>query len=678
MFATVAFSLSLVLTALLAWRVAGYLVTALGLGPFSPGALFTALWPSLLLAPMALVARQAKDFDLGLVAAAVFALIGLVATRQLRVGPRPEPRISTRTWFWVAVALIFLLYAWVSTQYQMHDEHSLFGHKSMIEQLRRGVYPLYFPPLPLQEARYHYGFDLLAGALARAYGLSADHAIDLVTVLLAVGMSFAAAAVAVDNDAQTSAPLAALAIHLGAGLAFVMLAPIEGVNARCLLQYHHPSCGVDLFPVQFLNVFQHPVSLGVPLMLVASMLLPRLARPGLNVVTPWLFGVVVVLMAALSVGQFVYYALIGLAALSAYPFYSIDWPGAYRRPYGLLLLLLALGLSLLWARGIGGMLAPNYAIDPTLFARRPEWGFPENTPPLGMLYHHLVNLGLPFLLFPVLVGVALLRRRPGLLTLLAFATGGMLVPHLYVYARSWDVVKFPSAAAFALSMAYVLVIDRALAGRPPPFTWLRRLGAGLLMGSGITAAAFVVKPLAPPRTLYSLGTFQVDPLIGQCIEWLKAHDYRSEELIMAQTNVVQQLSIFGGLSVVGADTDLYYVGIKLDLLYRQRAYADRLKKGLDPVVIRELNVRWLIYSDEELNNLSADARARLEDPNGPFEEVAAFPGEGKGKTRRIYHLKASARGAPPAPGSAATSSTSSAAAPGPTPRPPPDAGTTAP
>lgn len=672
MYPAIILSLALLLTALLAARMSRVLVTHLGLGPFAPGALFATLWPSFLLAPLALAARQARDFDLGILAAALFALVGLAVTRQLRFGPRPAPRISTRTWFWVALALMGLLYAWVSTRYQMHDEHSLFGHKSMIEQLRRGVYPLYFPPLPAEEARYHYGFDLLAGALARAYGLSADHAIDLVTVLLALAMSWCAAAVAVDNDAETSAPLAAVAIHLGAGLAFLLLSHVEGANARCLVQYHHPSCGVELFPVPFLNVFQHPVSLGVPLMLVAAMLLPRLAHPTLSPITPWLFGVVVVLMAALSVGQFVYYALIALAALSAYPFYSIDWKGAFRRPAGLALLVLALALSLLWARGLGGMLAPNPSIDPTLFARRPELGFPEKTPLSGIFYHHLVNLGFPFLLFPGLVAAALWRRRPGLLTLLAFATGGMLVPHLYVYARSWDVVKFPSAAAFALSMAYVLVVDRALADRPPPLTWLRRLLAGLLMGSGVAAAFFVAKPLDPPRTLYSLGNFQVDPLIEKVIEWLKSHDYRTEELIMAQANVVQQLSIFGGLSVVGADTDLYYVGIRLELLYRQRSYADRLKRSLDPAVIRELNVKWLVYSDEELNNLSTEARAKLRDPSGPFAEVASFPGTSPNKTRRIYRLK------PEALAPAETTSTSSVAPLGPTPPPPPDAGPRAP
>jgi hypothetical protein len=256
-----------------------------------------------------------------------------------------------------------------------------------------------------------------------------------------------------------------------------------------------------------------------------------------------------------------------------------------------------------------------------------------------MLFHHVVNLGIGFVLFPVLVAVGLWRRTPGLLVLLAFATGGMIVPHIWVYARSWDVVKFPSASAFALSMVYVLVIDRFLASRPSPYAWLRRIGAGLLMGSGITAAAYLIVPLPSPRALYGLGLYKSDALVKACLEWIWAHDYRRDQMIFAQSNVARELSVTGGMSVVGDDTDLYYVGIKLDFLYHQRALVAKVKASLDEGALKELKVKYLVYSNEELRNLQPAARRKLDDPNGPFEKVAEFPGATELKTRRIWRFR---------------------------------------
>ena len=85
--------------------------------------------------------------------------------------------------------------------------------------------------------------------------------------------------------ATKRAPFAASAIHFGAGLAWLMLAGVPGRHPRCLVQYHHPSCSAELFPTPFLNVFQHPVSAGVPLFLLfVVLLLSWPAAPYLKVV----------------------------------------------------------------------------------------------------------------------------------------------------------------------------------------------------------------------------------------------------------------------------------------------------------------------------------------------------------------------------------------------------------
>lgn len=631
-------------------RIARAMAGDWGLPPFGAGAVALGVMVAGFLVPIGLVGRALSSFDAGLLAAAVAGALLFGLSRRLDRGGVSRAPAHVERAVWVVVALLAALYAYLAWTYQMHDEHAVFGHKSMVEQLRRGVYPPYLPPFPGEEVRYHYGFDVLAGALARGYGFSSDLSIDLVTVAMAIFMALAAAAVVIDAGAVRSAPLGALAIHLGAGLAAPLLMGVEGRHPRCLAQYHHPSCGVELFPTQLLNVFQHPVSVGVPLFLVAALLLPRLAggfgqrgpRPGSRA---WggLALLALALMAGLSLGQLVYYALGALAALAALPLWLL-WGRRGGRLFGALGLVGVLLASLGLAKLMGGMLAPSTTVDPGLLVRRLVLGFPEKEGLRGILFHHAVNLGIGFVLLLPIALAAPRRRRPGLAMLLAFALGGIAVAHIWSYTRSWDIVKFPSAAAFALSLLYVAVVDGWLAERAGvAWVWLRRGGAALLLGTGLTAALFVTSPLEGPLRLYEPGKWEADPLVAQAIAAILADGYRSEEVVLAQSNVGKELSVFGGLSVIAEDSDLWYMGVGRDQLYERRAQNERARRTLDPEALRTLGVGWLVFSDEELANLGVKARQVLADPPPWLREVASFEGERPGRRRRVWRVELAPR-----------------------------------
>lgn len=619
-------------------------IVAWSLPPFAPGALTIAFTLGGFLSTMAPAGRLFERFDAGLAASAVAGLLALFATRTLELAPVPRAPARTVRWVVVVVVAFAALYGNLSLRYQMHDEHAVFGHKSMVEQFRRGVYPLYYPSSPDEEARYHYGFDILAGVLTRAFDLSSDRSIDLVCVLLALFMCWAAAGVAADSDALSSAPFAAVAIHLGAGLAFVLLAGVEGRHPRCLTQYHHPTCNVELFPTQLLNVFQHPVSLGVPLFLAAVLLLPRVAATK-NVERPfspaWLAtaAATVATLGALAVGQFVYYALGGLAAMAALPVWR--WKKSWARPA--LGLFAVLALSFVVAYAIGGMLAPNPSIDPNLVHVMKTPGFPPKEPVSGILWHHVVNLGIGFVLLPWFVIASLRDRRPAVGMLTAFAIGGIAVAHLFSYARSWDIVKFPSASSFALSMAFVIVVDRYLAAKTAwTARWARRFGAVLLCGTGALAGIFILFPLDGANRLYGLGTWQPNGLVTEAIDWFRAHDYDSADVIYAQSNVAMELSVAGGLSVVAEDTDLYYMGVKNEVLQRMRGLSRRAHSTLDRAALEELGVRYLVFSDEEVRNLGPAAQRALQSGEG-FTKVASFDSPRPGGTRSIWRVDDSSK-----------------------------------
>jgi hypothetical protein len=642
-FAFIAVSIAAVTLTVGSIRIARALIGALDLRALGSSALAMALATSIFLVATGLVGRLFHSFDAGLAAAAGAGALLLAASIRLPqtekyARPKLERRIFVR--FLLALLAMTALYANLSFRYQMHDEHAVFGHKSMIEELRYGEYPVFAPPFPKQEARYHSGFDVVAGAIARAFGASSDLSIDLATLAFVIFMSWAAAALAVDSGAERSAPFAAIAIHLGAGLAAFMLAGAPGRHPRCLIQYHHPSCGVELFPTQLLNVFQHPVAAGVPLFLVFAILAPRLASASSPRSRAAVAGVACVVLGALSFAQFVYFALASLAFLAALPVWlykrGVRTLRAISGPA--LVSAAVLAGALLIARAMGGMLAPNDTIDPNLVLRRAVLGFPENTTLAGIGRHHLANLGLGFALIPVFIAAASRDDRPVPVLLLAFSLGGIAVAHIWMYTRSWDIVKFPSAASFALTMLYVVVVDRALVGRRFPWVWLARALRSMVIGTGILAALYLLFPLRPEVRPYDLGDFKVDPLVGRCIEWWRAHGYEKSELIYAQSNIAQQLAVFGGLSVVTQDADLTYLGIKDELFYEQVRNASAIRESMSPMALRELGVVWVMFSDQELQNLGPRARGALESPE-TFELTATLDGERPEQRRRIWRVR---------------------------------------
>jgi hypothetical protein len=647
-FAAVAVAVAAVSTAIGARRIVRRSADVLALGWLGEEAVTAVFALGAWLTVTALFGRIFQSFDVGLGASALAGVA--LAYFSPPAKARPEhitgrPGWFTRVAFVAALAIVAVFYINVSWRYQMHDEHGYYHHKAILEEMRHGYYPPYPAIIPGEESKYHYGYDVFAAALARGFGLSSDTALDLVCIALALLMCIAAGAVAVDAGAARSAPFAALAIHFGAGLAAFLLAGVDGRHPRCLIQYHHPTCGVELFPTQLLNVFQHPVAVGVPMWLVVVLLAPRLA--GVRVVPPnatrasWIAaGLLIAILPALSIGQLVYYTLGSLAAVACLPFWLRDRAREDRLPT-IVRFLAVFVLSLIIARALGGMFAPSDMHDPGLLLRRSRLGFPEKTSVTGILYHHVVNLGLGFALLPLL-GVFILRdRRPASLQLLAFALGGIVVAHLFVYVRSWDIVKFPSAASFALSMLIAIELDRRLVDRGWPRAILRRAIQVAAIGTGVLAATYLFFPQPPGKTGYDPNAWKADPQVARAIDWLWANGYRKEELVYAQSNITQELAVFGGLSVPGEDADLYYHGFKTTFFQQQTRHLGRIKATMALESLRALGIRWLVLSDEETRNLGAEAQRMLTGSmNGPFELRAILDDPGRAdRRRRIWRVR---------------------------------------
>jgi hypothetical protein len=618
-------------------RVARFLASSLGLSAFSVPPITTALALGGFLIPLAIVGRTLSSLDAGLAGAVLVGVPIAVLSRRMPAAEGPAPLWPSRRFlivFSLAAAAAAAIVAAIAFKYQILDEFALSGHKPKIEELRHGIYPIFDPPFPTFEAHYHVGFDVLAGVLARAFGLSTDWAIDLVTVALAVFTSWATSALVLETSGEKSAPFAAIAVHLGAGLAFFMLAGVEGRHPRCLMQYYHETCGVELLPTQLLNLFQHPNSLGLPLFLVVALLAPRLfdARGrGARV----LAASTLVILAGLSISQIVFYGIGSLAVLaSALVHYKKSAEPRRAKLIDLGRVAAVVIGALLVARFTGGVFAGGDKVESGLAL---HLGFPERYGPLRILYHHAVNLGLGFVLFPV-IAYAVWRRANGpLLVLMFFALGGLSVAQLFAYTKSWDIVKFPAAAAFALSILYVAVADAWIIDRARWGRWVAYAGRVLLVGTGVFAAYTLIVPPPPNIRPYPLGNVTVDPMVKKCIDWWIDHGYQ-REMIFAQSNIAQELAIYGGLAVVLIDADLPSQLVKRELLNNVGMRGAEIKMTMAKSALDALEVRWIMLSDEEIPNLGPDAQRALMDP-ARFEVVASFDGAEPRHRRRIWRVK---------------------------------------
>lgn len=592
---------------------------------------------------VALFGRFFGGLDAGLGAALI------LGGAWLWAGPKAEASVVARRWAREERGLLLHVLAagaavgGLAFLYQMHDEHALFGHKTMVEQLRRGVFPPELPPFPGEAAPYHYGFDCLAGSLARALGLSSDASIDGVTVVLCVWMSLSAALLAgrIAERLGLSVPrrfsamkLAAWGVHFGGGLAFVLLAG-PSHHVRCMVQYHHPSCGTSLFPTQLLNVYQHPVSLGLPLALSGMLWWARWPRRGGAEAGRWAL-VTAIGLAAMSIAHAVYFAMAASAYFARFVLAWLRWgdappSGTRRAVAGALVVGVGLGVA------TGGLWAPHPAMASGLVRLRGGFGYPSAPLSTWPLFY-AANLGLPMAALLVGGGWCARQRRqagPWMLSLALAGGGALLVPQLFAYARSWDIVKFPSAASYFGSV----LAAPLLFALPGPFLsrWGPRLGGFLLCGTGLCAWLFLARPLEGDRRLYDVSARRADPLVRQVIDWLWAHGYRPSEMVLAQSNVAAELARYGGIFVPGADTDLYYLGVAEEKIAAQRKMLRSWQRRLEPLSLYGAGVRWLVYSDEEQARLGAVARSRL---GGVFPEVAAFDDGAPGRRRRVFRVPA--------------------------------------
>jgi len=572
------------------------------------------------LSTTAIVGRAAHSLDAGLVACAVLGVAGAVWSRRAATAPVTPPGAGMV----IAVCAMTALVGFIAVRYQMHDEfHVSPGHRMAVEQLRQGLYPIHLPMFPGVEPRYHYGFDVLAGSLARGWGLSTDWALDATTIALAAITSACAGSVAIAAGAPRAAPFAAVAVHLAAGLAWLLLAG-EGVHPRCLMQYDHATCGLPLVRPQLSYFHQHPVAVGVPLALGSLRLLQaQLSKPSRAVLVATIGA-----LAALSLGQIVYFALASMGAVAGWCWLALRRHAPWRS--GLTVLGIVVAAVAIGALQGGMFQRPDVYRAGLLIGRWPP-GYPQASL-LEVGTFAIVNVGVSL----VAIAAAARSRRFVVVSLAAMAVGGLLAPQVIDYPWSSDVKKLVSVASVAAAMCYALTLDSIL----EPRRWLRRASRLALLGGGLLTACYLVFPLPAPHAVYQPESKprRIDPIVATVGRWFWSNGYARTEVIWAQRNIARALATESGLSTVGFDVDLRGVGVDPERLRALRTSYAAARDTMHPAALEALGVRWLVLSDEELDNLGSPARAALQGADH-LAVVATFPSPKPRGRRRVWRVR---------------------------------------
>ncbi|MCB9650370.1 MAG: hypothetical protein H6730_27855 [Deltaproteobacteria bacterium] len=373
----------------------------------------------------------------------------LIALAWRRAPPTPAPPLPSGRlgfWGWTGVLTILVVGAFAVFGAYFWDEYSC--HFPLASSLARGVVPAVHPLFPYEQFRYHYAFDLLAGAVRALTGLNVAQALDVVSIGLLALLLGVARDLGASLGGDRGARLMPVILLLGTGTLATLLNTDMGS-----LELHW-----DVLPVRWRdsvppptisNFFQHPQAMGMVLALTALMLFDRRLDDPLRTRRSALAALV---MGALSLSQIVFFGTLGLVLGLA----TLAQARRAERKRQVLIDGALLASSLVIAYGLGGFLAPGSPVESTLLFGRSMF----RDQGLSLLAYHLVVFGLPLIALPVAVALIVRRPDPLRVPIAIAAVFGFLVPHFVTYARSWDIVKFLGVGAFFANALFADLLAR--------------------------------------------------------------------------------------------------------------------------------------------------------------------------------------------------------------------------
>ena len=460
-----------------------------------------------------LTGRLCGSFQAGLWLGGGAAAVAGFVLRRLRPSVVSPPWTAGDRWIVVSaiVASAPILAAGIGGDF--HDELHVFGHQSTIRQLQNDWMPVRNLALPQEPFRYHYGFALACSALTAWFRIPVALSIDVVTavgwglswiLLCFVGRRL--------TDGASSGVIVAFVTLFGGGAAWLsLLRPMDMHWPDILAGYVTVGLGRIVNPPVVSYIFQHPYSLGLPTALATLLIALKEDDRDSESAGSWTIGI---LLTALSVLQTALFVTLTFAVACERVLFR-------RRPT-FLVVCIAVGVG---ALALGGMYS-RVSQSSGLGVYFRIW-FLEQSPIRvaawnAFTYGALLPLGL--------LGIVLLRQGRWLIGFQALC--GVLVPNLFEYRYTWDIVKFATGAQVFLGIASGYLIFR---WRRSMSAWLR--AAALVAVVPLTSASFLYLGVVFYSQWYAgiPESFSVRPIPldvddSRCAAWLRTH-VASDKLI---------------------------------------------------------------------------------------------------------------------------------------------------
>lgn len=605
-------------------RLGNALARKLKLGDYATMAIALGLGNAFFLAPVVIFGNLARNSHIGFIAS-FFLAAGFYAFYRRHPWPQLFPKHSRRAFVFTIVTCTTII-GLLAFRYPMFDEDLLLGHEALTRQVARGSFPPYIMWAPSEPFRYHWGFDVLTAAVLQVLPVTTSTAIDIVSIFLAITLAWTAAAVV--EDLGGWAPGGIWAVFFGSGLAVWVFLFWDNASPGCFNSFG--GCGFGMLNTQLVYFFQHAVSLGAPLFFVFLLLIPRLDQVRQ---APELPAFLLLLLVSLGVGQTVFFALGLLSALSACVFW---WRGEGKIAYPIYIALIALSF---WVASVdGSMFTHSDFFEPTsrLVKVRDTFGILGRSPRWELLFW-ISCLGLQILMIPLFVWDGFRRKSAGVLMGTAFGIGGILVAVLFRYERTWDIGKFPSAAAYVLSVLCVAVVHRGLMRQGKLWMLARGTFWALLLGTGMLNAVWFLWPTRLPGMIrIHPGEVPFPANVRAAAHWIVSRPYKDEQMIFAgdpRSNL--ELSVAGGLSVAYTNKHMLGTGFIANRVAPFMNLYKSIRTGLDSDEITKRGIHWVLTSGEDEEKMSVQAKEKLYNPKS-FQLVKVFPDENDSKTLKLW------------------------------------------
>ena len=371
---------------------------------------------------------------------------------------------------------------------------------------------------------------------------------------------------------------------------------------------------MDLNPPMISYFFQHPLALGLPLAVWATLIILDRRRAGFV----RYISLALLLAAPLPFSQAIVFAALAGAIPVAEVFSDLSF--TRRRVAGVAA---AVVVALLVGRAGGGLFLPppdGMGLSISLQA-----GVAATL--IDTIVWHVLTYGL---LLPLgACGFFFLPRGRLFLALLWPAAWALLSP--LCYAHSWDLVKFGTVAALALSIATSAMVALVFALRPA----LLGVTLGLLLPVGVTADGlafpllFALDAKGIPLAMYPKEPSRPPSSEDlQAIAWLRGR-VSADEIVYRKLSAAIAYDHVGGLAAPGYDglTDTF--GFSRQRMERRRRLL--VEPSPDPDAYDSERIGWFVLGpgDSLLSRYVDDwterGRARLEARFGSLRIVRLLP-----------------------------------------------------